>query len=377
MPNDWREATVRDLADLLPGRYLPRDQYVESGPYYVYGSNSVMGRHNRALYPGPLVIMAAIGAYCGAVRFSADPVWVNNNAFAIRAREGVNTRFLYYWLESLDPAAIRAGTGQPYVQRQSLLRQRVRLPPLEQQHRIASLLESVDEAASAAAAAVATAMTTLTSIRMATLDDLRDAPSVQLSDVSRLSIGRTPPRKDSRYWTSDVARPFCTIADMTGWQVDPNREGITDLAVRERRAKPAPVGALLMSFKLTIGRVGFAARELFPNEAIVWLDLDCARAVPAFVAHQLASMDLAATSSRAAKGATLNSQSLAAIELRLPSLSEQIRAAEVLECARNLVEAGKVYEQCLSRVKKSLLADLLSGGTEASESYGRRVSASS
>ena len=104
------------------------------------------------------------------------------------------------------------------------------------------------------------------------LDTLADElQTYELGDIVELNIGRTPPRGEDRYWTTNVERPFCTISDMTAPRIYPAREGVTELAEREGKARRVPAGALLMSFKLTIGRTAVAGRDLFPNEAIVWI----------------------------------------------------------------------------------------------------------
>ncbi len=117
-----------------------------------------------------------------------------------------------------------------------------------------------------------------------------------LGEVAEITIGKTPPRKDPRYWTSDLERPFCTIADMDGRLIDPKREGVTALAESEGKAKRFPAGALLMSFKLTIGRIGFAAQDIFPNEAIAWLCTKSPNLDERFLALWLASILRAACS---------------------------------------------------------------------------------
>ena len=95
-----------------------------------------------------------------------------------------------------------------------------------------------------------------------------------LGEISTLQMGRTPSRRESSYWTEDLTYPFCTIADMDSKYVEPKREGVTNAAIRDGKAKVARKGTLLMSFKLTIGRMGFAARDIFPNEAIVMIEAD-------------------------------------------------------------------------------------------------------
>lgn len=151
-----------------------------------------------------------------------------------------------------------------------------------------------------------------------------------LGDVTDITIGRTPARKTARYWTTDLANPFCTIADMTGSVIDPRREGVTEAAISEGKAKKAPAGSLLMSFKLTIGRVGFAARDLFPNEAIAWLRATSPEVDERYLALWLSNQDLTAGSGRAVKGNTLNGDSLRAIQVMLPPRLVQRRIVDLM-----------------------------------------------
>ena len=145
MNDEWAEVSLQDLVSLRPGKYVAKSEYVDDGKYWIYGSNSVMGRYNKALVHEPHVVMAAIGANAGAVRYSVDPSWVNNNAFALIPTEDVDAFFLYLWLaSSLEPSQILAGTGQPYVKRPDLLAQSIALPPLAVQRRIVDLMSHLD-----------------------------------------------------------------------------------------------------------------------------------------------------------------------------------------------------------------------------------------
>lgn len=160
---------------------------------------------------------------------------------------------------------------------------------------------------------------------------MRDAwRRTTLGEVADIMIGRTPPRNDPRYWTTDLSRPFCTIADMTTSSVNPQREGVTELAVREGKARPVPAGGLLLSFKLSIGRVGFAARELYPNEAIAWLQPRSRDVDPRYLGHWLEHSDLTENASQAVKGKTLNSSTLQQLPVALPARLEQRRIVDLI-----------------------------------------------
>src|SRR6185437_1880123 len=77
---------------------------------------------------------------------------------------------------------------------------------------------------------------------------------MHLGEIADLTICRTPPRKEASYWTSDLERPFCSIAELGGRSpIDPVTEGVTEAAERDGKAKRVPAGSLLMTFKLSIG----------------------------------------------------------------------------------------------------------------------------
>lgn len=192
-----------------------------------------------------------------------------------------------------------------------------------------------------------------------------------LGEVAEITIGRTPPRNEPRYWTADLSRPFCTIADMTGWCVNPQREGVTDLAVREGKARPVPCGALLLSFKLSIGRVGFAARELYPNEAIAWLRPRNTGLELRYLAYWLEHEDLTAKAGRAVKGQTLNSTTLKQLRVVLPTLVEQRRIVDAIGAVDAALSATREQMAAVRTLRLHLTDELLSGNHAIPDSYDR------
>lgn len=139
-------ASLGDVMFSRPGKYLEKSRYSSGGQFRVYGSNSVMGSHTEALYEGPLVVMAGIGAYAGAVRFSEESCWVNNNAFAIFGTEKARVDWLYLWLQAkLDLNLVRRATAQPYVDKSALAAHPLDVPSLDVQERIVGVVGEMDQ----------------------------------------------------------------------------------------------------------------------------------------------------------------------------------------------------------------------------------------
>src|SRR5215831_7900243 len=92
-----------------------------------------------------------------------------------------------------------------------------------------------------------------------------------LSEIADFDIGRTPARANASYWRDDGETvPWVAISDMRQYEpVGSTAERISGAAFRDVfRTRLVPAGTLLMSFKLTIGRVAFLAEPACHNEAI-------------------------------------------------------------------------------------------------------------
>ena len=91
------------------------------------------------------------------------------------------------------------------------------------------------------------------------------------SDLYQVTIGKTPPRKES-WWFSDSDQdiPWLSIKDMGNAFVYAmeTSEYLTRDAVNTFNVRIVPRGAVLVSFKLTVGRVAIAPSEMLTNEAI-------------------------------------------------------------------------------------------------------------
>jgi type I restriction enzyme S subunit len=120
-----------------------------------------------------------------------------------------------------------------------------------------------------------------------------------------------------------------------------------------------PAGTLLMSFKLSIGRLAFAGCDLFTNEAI------CAfrklKANASFLYYALQRVDFSQYGKQAVKGYTLNKQSLNAVEVLLPEIREQQAIAEVLSDLDAEIDALVARRNKTRQLKQGMMQALLTG----------------
>lgn len=183
-------------------------------------------------------------------------------------------------------------------------------------------------------------------------------PLIKLGELVDINIGRTPSRDRVDYWGEGFS--WLSIRDMNqGKSLVSTAEEITSLAVKESKIKSAPEGTVLFSFKLSIGKVGIAKKELFHNEAIAALPiLDANILCAEYLYFALKQLNFSEDTDRAVMGQTLNKKKLAELEIPLPPLSIQKQIAAILEKADQLRKDCQQMEQELNNLAQSVFIDM-------------------
>ena len=139
--------------------------------------------------------------------------------------------------------------------------------------------------------------------------------------VCEIVLGATPDKTISTYWNGN--QPWATITDMKGRYVNETEKTITQEATEKSSVKLLHQGTVMISFKLTIGKIAFAGTDLYTNEAIAGLVPKDDRILPEYLYHLIPALDLRSYMQPAAKGKTLNKRILERIKIPIPSISEQ------------------------------------------------------
>ena len=165
------------------------------------------------------------------------------------------------------------------------------------------------------------------------LFDLPDNWSwVRFGHYIKMSIGKTPPRGETKYWANGKYS-WVSISDMTDYGlVKTTKETVTEYA-KCLFGDISPLGTLIMSFKLTVGRTSLLDIPAYHNEAIIsiypFVDEDCS--TRNYLFYILPIISSLGDSKDAIKGKTLNSKSLNNLLLPLPPLNEQKRIVAMIE----------------------------------------------
>ena len=157
---------------------------------------------------------------------------------------------------------------------------------------------------------------------------------VRFKNLVQFSLGKTPERVDSSYWSPNDF-PWVSIADMEDkTTLTKTKEFISQKALTEKFNNTfSPIGTLIMSFKLTIGKVSILGINAVHNEAIIsifpFINED--NIIRDYLYNFLSIITGYTASTDAIKGATLNSKKISEMLVPLPPLQEQKRIVEALD----------------------------------------------
>jgi type I restriction enzyme, S subunit len=179
----------------------------------------------------------------------------------------------------------------------------------------------------------------------------------KLSNLCDIIIGRTPSRGEKKFWGK--GNIWVSISDMKQKLVSSTKEEITDLGRDASRSRLIRKGTLLMSFKLSIGKLSFAGADLYTNEAIAALPvIDNSKINKEYLFYILQFIPLLG-GNQAAMGKTLNKESLSKIIIPYPTdLKDQKRIVKIFTECELLIQNRKESIGLLNKFVNSTFLEM-------------------
>jgi type I restriction enzyme M protein len=112
------------------------------GDYPVYGSNGIVGYHNKYLVEAPFLVVGRKGS-AGEVHFATKNGYPIDTTFYIRLKseDKVQLKYLFHILKSVDLKNVNIQAGIPGLNRNDALKIQIPLPPLDVQKEIVTEIE--------------------------------------------------------------------------------------------------------------------------------------------------------------------------------------------------------------------------------------------
>ncbi|MDP3566414.1 restriction endonuclease subunit S [Sediminibacterium sp.] len=404
----WHEKTLGEFVSLQRGHDLPTNNR-GAGRVPVVGSFGITGYHDIARAKGPGVTVGRSGASAGAVYFVNEDYWPHNTCLFVTDFQGNNPRFAYYLLSRLDLPNHAVGSAQPSLNRNHISPLPIRVPDRPEQDRIAHVLSTLDDkielnrrmnetleqmaqaifkdwfvdfgpvrrkqegASDPIAIMGGLVQNSARAAELAALfpDALGDNDLPEgwrpnsLGKLFEIKIGRTPPRKEKHHFVENETEgvPWLSIRDLgtCGTFAYSTSECLTVDAVNGFRVPLIEKGTVVVSFKLTVGRVAIAERQMLSNEAIAQLASKAESPPTAFTYSFMKQYDYSQLGSTSSIATAVNSESIRQITLELPPEKLLSTHHELVGPLLNLIQSRGAENRTLAETRDYLLPKLMSG----------------
>lgn len=256
-----------------------------------YISVEGLKRSSAKLIPENSVIVAMYGQgdTAGRVAINKIPLTTNQACCNLVIDEKrADYRFVYYALTVLyeKMVALKNGGAQPNLNAGIIKEVEIPKPAIETQKRIADILSVYDDLIEnnqkqiklLEEAAQRLYKEWFVDLRFPGHENVKIVDGVpegwrigRADDFFDITIGKTPPRAEKQWFVNgNEGMAWVSISDMgnSGTFVFNTSEGVTEEAVEKHNMKVVPAGTVLVSFKLTLGRVSVTTKPMCTNEAI-------------------------------------------------------------------------------------------------------------
>ena len=181
-----------------------------------------------------------------------------------------------------------------------------------------------------------------------------------LSELFTLQMGKTPSRDNSSYWEKSE-NSWISIADLTnsGKYISNTKETLSDSAVAESGIKKIPANTVIMSFKLSLGKVAITEKEMYSNEAIMaFIDKGLEKISPEYLYYLLRAKDWSKETNKAVMGVTLNKATLSTTKIQLHEYNNQLEIVNMLNRVSSSIELRQQQLTKLDELVKARFVEM-------------------
>ncbi|AIY14340.1 restriction endonuclease subunit S [Cellulophaga baltica] len=321
------------------------------------------------------------------------PARVNQHVAIIRANKNIlNSEFLLYSLltnQNKDKLLTlsSAGATRNAITKSMIEDFEISIPALPEQHAIASILSAIDDKIENNLAM----NKTLEEMAMALYkhwfvdfgpfqegkfidSELGEIPEgwevKSLDEEFSITIGRTPPRKEPNWFSKISGIKWISIKDMgnSGTYIFNSSEYLTEEAIKKKNVPIIPSETVILSFKLTVGRVAITTEEMASNEAIAHLNRNKHTRIPNTYSYlYLKSFDYNSLASTSSIATAVNSKTIKGMKIIVPEnhINESFDK-EVLPLF-NQIKNNSLETETLTKLRDTLLPKLISGEVRLKE----------
>jgi len=397
IPAHWDPLKLKRVCTFAYGDSLASEARVD-GDVEVYGSNGLVGSHERANTLAPCLVIGRKGSF-GKVNFSPRPVFAIDTTFFVDRRfTRADIRWFYYVLTNARLDSATKDSAIPGLDREDAYVRDVCLCSPDEQRAIAAFLDRETARLDALVAkkerliellqekrtalitrAVTKGLDPTVPMKDSGVEWLGEIPAAwglkRLKRIVQFRGGGTPTKDNLEYWCGEI--PWVSPKDMKVSVVLDTEDKITAQAVHDSATKPVPAGVVLLVVRSGILArsipVALTGREVTLNQDLKAL-VPSHELVPEYLMYLISGMQRELLVEWKKEGATVESLELELVAntpTPLPATAEQRAIAAFLdrETARIDALVAKVRDAIdrLRELRTALISAAVTGKIDVRE----------
>ncbi|MDA9067254.1 restriction endonuclease subunit S [Flavobacteriaceae bacterium] len=248
-----------------------------NGKYVFVSKDSYEFLKKSSLKPNDLII-ANVGDP-GKAFLCPDlkqPMTLGPNSILVRSlnENKINNKFFYFYTTSKTGQAqiefICSATAQKKFNKTSYRNIEIPIPPLDQQKKIAAILDAAD-AYRQKTKALITKYDELTQSLFLDMFGDETGSLTELGKVIKTVGGGTPSKDNEQYWNGSI--PWASVKDLKSDRLNKTQDFITQAGVDNSATRVIPNGSLIVATRMAVGRAAICEMDVAINQDLKAIQL--------------------------------------------------------------------------------------------------------
>ncbi|GAY31574.1 restriction endonuclease subunit S [Prevotella sp. MGM2] len=389
----WKEYQLKDVTTILGDGLHGTPEYDENGTvFFINGNNLVDGKIEikdstkrvseeeankyRKNLTQRTIFVSINGTIGNVAKYKGEACILGKSACYFNVAENFDLNFIYYVVASqqFKDAITRLATGTTIknVSLETMRNYSFMAPSINEQKRISSILSSLDSKIELNRRINDNLEQQAQALFKAWFVEFEPFGGTMPSNWEiceaqkyfNINIGKTPPRNEMRWFSQKSTDcKWASISDLgkCGLFINDTSEYLTKDAVETFNIIVVPKGTILLSFKLTLGRVSITTCPLTTNEAIArfLINHDYEREYLYLLLKQFDYTSLGNTSSIAT---AVNSKIIRSMPIMMPTVDVLQRFHHIVSPIFTRMRFLSDEIMQLTDTRNTVLPQLMSGG---------------
>lgn len=313
------------------------------------------------------ILIGTVGSIGTIAMMDDTRASIAQNLIALRCKHDIEPNWLYYMLKyKMDEIlSLNIGGVQPSIKVPHLMSMELSVPEKDEQVRISKIISSFDDKLISISKQNEIILDLIMNIYLKKFnDDYTYIENKRSDEIADITIGGTPSRSNSLFFTKnpeekDIIK-WVSISDLGKCDsfINNTSEYLTSLANEKCKIKIVPADTLLLSFKLTVGRIAITSCQMATNEAIAHYNLyDKDLLFYLFCYLKNYNYDDLGSTSSIAKA--VNSKIIKGLTIKLPNKEDLNQFNRIVEPLFHKLKNNVIQSEELNNIKNDALLKVM------------------